>query len=381
MELNKEEEAILDGRTGAGPQRAMEIIVSIGDINDAVKLIDVKSVQISGVSYKTIGDAGLDFLNDFSSTGVKTKAFTTLNPAGVDLENTEVKTPRGFVDKQKMILNAYESMGATNSCTCTPYLAGNLPSFGDHIAWAESSAVAYGNSVIGARTNRESAITALASAITGKTPLYGLHFKENRMPNFIVDVEVPLESSFDYSNLGFYAGKHFDGIPLFRGINPQTEELKALSAGLATGKITMFHVEGVTPEKIQKTESLEKSNFTIDDKMGVIEELNTCEEPDIICIGCPHCTIKEVEEVIKANPKKEVWIYTSRHNKRRLGDLEKKAEKNDNIKIIADTCMVVQPLEEMGIKSLGTNSTKCAYYSKNLSGLDVKFGALESLLE
>jgi predicted aconitase len=377
MELSKEEELMLSGESGEGVQRAVEILVSIGEIYDAERLIDVKRVQISGVSYKTIGDAGLKFLQDFAAHNARTKVLATLNPAGIDLEMENANVPVRFLEKQREIIEAYERLGATPSCTCTPYLAGNVPSFGEHIAWAESSAVAYANSVIGAMTNRESGITALASAIVGKTPLYGLHLDENRLPTLRVSVSTRLNSVHDFSALGYYVGKHFDEVPLLEGIHPSTEGLKVISAALATGKISMFHVKGLTPNETGDTRGLEKVEFTETEKKEVWEELNTCEEPDIVCIGCPHCTVNEIKQVIRANPKREVWLYTARQNK----DIFKDKIKNPNIKIISDTCMVVQPLEEMGIASLGTNSAKCAYYSRNLSGLDVKFNTLKNLLE
>lgn len=376
MYLTPDEEDMLSGERGSGLQKAMEILVSIGGIYDAERLIDVSKVQISGVSYKTIGDAGLEFLEDISSDA-RINILATLNPAGVDLEDDKLRTPPDFIEKQKRILSAYKRLGATPSCTCTPYLAGNLPAYGEHVAWAESSAVAYGNSVIGARTNRESAITALASAIAGKTPLYGLHLLENRMPTFKVNVDANLESVHDYSSLGYYVGKHFDGIPLFTGVKPGVEGLKALSAGLATGRVSMFHIDGLTPDKYESPAGSEQTDFTSTEKKEVIDELNTCDDPDIICIGCPHCTKAEIDEVIRMNPSKEVWVYTSRGYKKMFQD----RVKNDNIKLVSDTCMVVQPLEEMGIKSLGTNSTKCAYYSRGLSGLDVRFAEIDELLK
>src|SRR3990172_7306090 len=271
MELTREEELMLSGEKGEALEKAMEILVSIGDINDAERLLRVKSVQISGVSYKTIGDGGLEFLKDFASLNAKVQVFATLNPAGIDLEMENTRVPKQFIKKQREILSAYKRIGATPSCTCTPYLAGNLPSRGEHIAWAESSAVAYVNSVIGAMTNRESSITALASAIAGKTPFYGLHIEENRLPTFTVEVSTSLKTSSDYSSLGYYVGKHFDGIPLFTGIKPDLECFKALSAELATGQVSMFHVEGMTPNKTRETGDLERVVFSGSEKALVNE--------------------------------------------------------------------------------------------------------------
>lgn len=376
MELTREEERILGGNKGEGAEKAMEILLSIGELNDAPRLIPVKRVQIAGVSYKTIGDAGLDFIRDLAESGARVSTFATLNPAGVDLGADNTLVPKRFRDKQTEILEAYKKMGATPSCTCTPYLAGNKPGLDEHIAFAESSAVAYTNSVLGARTNRESAITALASAITGKTPYYGLHLEENRLPTVQIDVEAEPVGSMDYSILGYHVGKHVDGIPLFTGIDPSPEDYKALSAGLATGKITMFHVLGKTPNKTVGSKKLERVNYSAEDKLAVQGELNTCDDPDIICLGCPHYSLEEIKSLIELRPKKEVWVYTSRHVKEKAEGLID----NPNIKLISDTCMVVSPLEEMGIKSIGTNSTKCAYYSSTLSGQKIMFAGIKDLL-
>ncbi len=192
-----------------------------------------------------------------------------------------------------------------------------------------------------------------------------------------MDVKNEVPSTADYSSLGFYIGQRFDGIPLFKGIKPDLEGFKALSAGLATGRVSMFHVAPSTPKEIVVEKGLERVVYTESERLEVHRELNTIEEPDIICIGCPHSSEKEINEVFKTDPKKEIWLYTSRNMKNRLNLGSKKR----NIKVIADTCMVVQPLEEMGITSLGTDSTKCAYYTKHLSGLDVRFESFESLLK
>jgi hypothetical protein len=376
MELTKSEEKILEGSEGEGKKKAMEILSALGEINEAQKLIPIKSAQVSGVSYKTIGDAGLEFLSDWASGGAKVEAFTTLNPSGADIDiASELGYSKTFTEKQKRIIEIYKGMGITPSCTCTPYLAGNIPKSGEHIAWAESSSVIYANSVIGARTNVESGASALACAIIGKTPYYGLHIEENRRPTFEVRVEASISDMADYAALGYVIGQEHDGIPLFRGISPTTDDMKLMGAALATGSISMFHVEGVTPEDVEM-ENLEKITLGQGELKDAYDKLNTTDEPDIICIGCPHCSIGEAMDVIKANPKREVWIFTARGNRQAL----EKHAKGKNVKIICDTCMVVSPLEELGIKSVGVNSAKAAFYCRNLSGLGVKFDSLKNLL-
>jgi hypothetical protein len=375
MHLTKEEERLLAGEGGEALRKAMEILLTLGEMNNAERLIPITSAQVSGVSYKTIGDAGLEFLRDIAESGAKVKVLTTLNPAGAPVEAAhELGFPEEFIRKQREILRAYESMGILVSCTCTPYYVGNLPRFGEHIAWAESSSVIYANSVIGARTNRESAISALAAALVGKVPEYGLHLDENRWGSFRVEIKTKLESSTDYAALGYYVGRNYKGIPVFAGASPQGEDLKALGAALATGAISMFHFAGATPE--YREEKLEKIEVGEEELREAWEELNTCEEPDIVTIGCPHASLKEVLAVAKLNPRREVWIFTSRQVK----ELAERYIKNENIKIIADTCMVVAPLEELGIKCIGVNSAKAAFYSANLSKISVRFDSIENLL-
>ncbi|WP_455392573.1 aconitase X, partial [[Eubacterium] cellulosolvens] len=156
MYLTPEEEKILKGEHGPVLERSLRLLARLGDIFGADKMIPVGSVQVAGVSYKSIGDPGLEFLEDYANLGAKVKVLTFLNPAGMDLVNwSTLGFPKEFAEKQLRIIDAFRSMGIVISATCTPYLAGNLPRFREHIAWSESSAVSFANSVIGARTNRE----------------------------------------------------------------------------------------------------------------------------------------------------------------------------------------------------------------------------------
>ena len=201
MYLTREEEEMYEGAEGPAVQKSMEILVALGDIYEAEKLVDITSAQISGVSYKTIGDAGLEFLEALGQDA-HVRVQSTLNPAGVDLEFwKELGFSEEFTKKQLRIVKAYQKMGVTTTCTCTPYLVGNVPRLGDHIAWSESSAVCYANSVLGAKSNREGGPGALSAAICGKTAEYGYHLDEHRKANFIVEVEANLKGA-DYGALG-----------------------------------------------------------------------------------------------------------------------------------------------------------------------------------
>ena len=199
----------------------MEILVALGDIYGAKKLVPVRSVQIAGVSYKNIGEAGLEWISDLQGS---VAVPSILNPAGMDLCRWKEMGILGeFALKQHQTIEAYRRLGVAIDCTCTPYqIYEGLAGRGDHLAWSESSAVSYANSVIGARTNREGGPSALAAALVGKTALYGYHLDENRRPTHLIEVEADLRGS-DYGALGFLVGGTVkDGVPFsgFRAAGP-----------------------------------------------------------------------------------------------------------------------------------------------------------------
>ena len=300
MYLSKEEEGILEGEQGEVPARMMRLLARLGDIYGADRMISVGSVQVAGVSYKSIGDPGTEFLEDMASKGAKVKTLTYLNPAGMDLEDWKrFGFPVDFAKNQKRIMNAFKAMGIVITATCTPYLAGNLPRFREHIAWSESSAVSFSNSVIGARTNREGGPSALAAAILGETPNYGLHLDENRKPTVVVDVAAALEYNADFGALGYHIGKLVKkGKPYFRGIkNANTDQLKALGAAMAaSGAVALYYVEDQTPEaKLQDITGLEKIRVTDAEIKETYATLNTGEKPDIVMLGCPHASPKNLD--------------------------------------------------------------------------------------
>ncbi|ADP77703.1 predicted aconitase subunit 1 [Methanothermus fervidus DSM 2088] len=390
MYLTREEEKMYEGEFGEAVRISMEILVTLGDIYDADRLINISSAQVSGASYKTIGDAGLEYLEDMVKNSATTSVYTTLNPIGMDLKRwEELNIPSNFAKKQIKIVKAYQKMGVTLSCTCTPYFCGNIPTFKSHIAWSESSAVIYANSVLGARTNREGGPSALAAAICGKTPRYGYHLEENRNPNVLVEVKEKL-NGIDYAVLGYLIGKEInDKIPYFKMLNrPDVDDLKNLGAALASaGAVALYHIEGVTPEYslIDKNEFEDKITVTKKDLKAAKEELSTTnEKPEIVCIGCPHSSIQDIKKVaeIVANKKLncDLWVCTSLSTKimaDRMG-YTKIIEKSGG-KILCDTCMVVTPIEDLGYKTIGVDSAKAAIYLPS-NNLDVIFNDLNNLI-
>ncbi len=379
---------MLIGELGYAAQKAMEILVALGKIYDAERLVPITSAHVSGVSYANVGEDGLGFLEELASDG-KVLVKTTLNPAGMDLERwSTMNIDKEFVENQLRVIDVYSRMGIEITCTCTPYFVGNEPRMGDHIAWGESSAVVYANSVIGARTNRESGISALAAAITGRTPLYGLHFEENRRPTVEVRVQQP-KGDFEFACLGIIVGRIVgDGIPLFKGIlHAEPDELKALGAALASvGGVPMFHVEGITPEAERSADkAVEKLTITESDIMNVKEEYATEANPDLIFLGCPHLSLTELKGIASAlsgkKVRKKLWLCCSRSVKLeadRLGVTQVIEVAGGTI--LCDTCPIVAPVKDLGVTVVATNSAKGAWYSRNLNNLCVRLMSTEECI-
>jgi len=390
MYLTKEEERMLDGEEGYAVKKSMEILVALGNIYGAEKFVNVGSVQVAGVSYHNLGDAGLEFLNELAKDG-KVKVLTTLNPAGMDLEDwKKLGISEEFAEKQNLVIEAFRKMGIVISCTCTPYLVGNLPRYGEHIAWSESSAVTFANSVIGAKTNREGGPSALAAAFVGKTPCYGLHLEENRVPDTHVDVRAKLKKFSDWGALGYCIGKKVENkIPYITGIKDvDLDELKTFCASVVTyGSKPLFYMKGITPasEKHQPP----KEKITIEDKdiKEAYESINdNVDIIDFVCVGCPHCSVKEIAEIAELLKNKrissntEFWVATSRLMKQ-LADKRGYTERIEKAggKFACDTCMAVAPLKGR-FRAVATTSAKGCYYSRQ-NDMKTKLGSLEECIE
>jgi len=393
MILTSEEQDMLDGKYGKAAQKSMEILTTLGDIFEAECMVNVYGVQIAGVSYDNLGEAGLEFLSEMAEDG-KVRVLATLNPAGMDRENWQtLGIDEEFAKNQNRAINAFAKMGIVTTCSCTPYLIGNTPHFGQHIAWAESSAVCYANSVIGARTNREGGPSALASAITGKTPKYGYHLDENRHGEVLIKVDVPVKGTDEFGVLGKIIGdklvKLGKKIPYITGIpNATVEELKSFCASVATyGGTALFHMEGITPEynkypkpndiilKIDQ-DNLDKTRMElIDDDIKI----------DFISIGCPHASIHEIAEIANLlkgkKVKKEFWITTARPTKRISDEAGySKIITDAGAKFAADTCCVVAPIKGR-FKGIMVDSAKACYYGRAKNKFKVKIGSIEKCIE
>ena len=386
MYLTKEEERIYEGEYGWANQICMKILVRLGELFNASRLIPVSSAHVSGVSYKTLGDAPAEFLKALSDAEVKVKTKATLNPQSVDQEYLCKKFPEKFCKKQREILGYFEKMGFENSLTCTPYYL-ETPRKNSHLAWAESSAVVYANSVIGAWTNREGGPSALAAAIIGKTPDYGVHQSENRQPTTLVKVEKSLQEDAEFGALGILLGTVLkDEIPVIQGIKGASKDmLKQLGAGLASaGMVSMFYTEN----SMIKNMKLEK--ISVDQKAiaQTVRRLTTAstEKPDLVFIGCPHCSFEEIRQIAELTHNKKVkngiefWVCTSRHVKEQAKKEVEKIEKSGG-HIITDTCAVVTWTDKLGIKTIMTNSAKTAHYAPTLNKAETILAPLKQCVK
>lgn len=394
MELSDLEQSFLSGAAGPATRKAMEILSTLGEIYGARRMTPVGSVQIAGVSFENLGEAGLQFLDEMATGGGKVRVLTTLNPAGMDVENWQaLGISPGFARDQIRVIETFARMGVVTTCTCTPYLSGNLPRFGEHLAWAESSAVCFANAVIGARTNREGGPSALAAALTGVTPKYGFHLDENRLPALRVVVEdwQPESNLWAAAQamgaLGAAIGRKLEAaggkrpVAYIQGVpGASVDTLKAFCASLATyGGAAMFHMEGITPEAAQcrppddviviTREQIRDAALRLGAPTGVAD--GDLSDIDFFSLGCPHLSIAEIAHLADLltgkRVRSEFWITTSRPVKGiadRMGYTA--AIEASGARFAVDTCCVVAPLKGR-FHALATDSAKACYYgaSKN----------------
>jgi len=391
MELTREESQMLDGRQGWAVRKSMEILTTLGEIYGARRLVPVSSVQIAGVSYDNLGEAGLQFLEEMSEGGGRVRVLTTLNPAGMDIENWQaLGIAPEFARQQQRVLEAFQRMGVTATCTCTPYLSGNLPQFGQHIAWAESSAVCYANSLIGARSNREGGPSALAAALTGRTPAYGYHLDEARQPNLHVEVATRVQGSFQFGALGKTIGEAMQaagkpGAVYISGVaSASLEELKSFCASLATyGGAALFHMPDITPEAANCPPSEPAIQINQRALNQAVEALNDAALPevDFVSLGCPHLTIQEIARLAELlegrQVQREFWITTARPTKQiadRMGYT--RLIEASGAKFAVDTCCVVAPIQGR-FQALATDSAKACYYAFSKNHFKTRFQSFD----
>jgi len=408
LRLTRNQEALLAGSEGPGAQRAMEIVVTLGKLYDAPDLVSIDSAHISGVSFKNLGEGGLHMLRQWADDGARARVPAWLNPMWMEESRWRAMgVPPAFAAKQLEVNHAFERIGVEPIMSCTPYLiSGHLPDLGAHLAWAESSAVVFANSVLGARTNREGGPSALAAAVAGCTARYGYHMDEGRKASQVVQVDCELTNIADFGALGARVGREVgDGVPYFRDLGrwlpPLPEDLqrggsavdrlKALGAAMAAyGSVALFHVAEYTPEALRLGERLvgpEAAVLHVTDLADTYGSLNhgEAERIDLVNIGCPHASLEEIAEVAQSLSGKHLatrlWVTTARATRERaLAEGLVEAIEAAGGMVVSDTCTVVAPLRDLGIRSVATNAAKATCYLPAHSGAAVRYGTLAKCL-
>lgn len=375
MILTQEQQDMLDGKYGEGTAFAMKIQVAIGESFDAEKMVPITRAHVALSNQ----EADLWFAEKLLNAGAKCRIAPTVNP-GFCLSFFKNKDMVSKEDAELMqrTHDAYKGLGAVLSYNCTPYIDTNVPNFGEVVAFSESSATPYVNSVWGARSNREGANSALCAAITGYVPEYGLLFDENRKGDILVDVKADMKTDYDYHILGMLGKKIGNGIPVFTGLpkHISKEALRNLGAQLNTsGAYGMYHIVGFTPEAptveaaFGGKEPKRKVIITNDDMVAILEEISLegNRQIDFAMFGCPHFTLEEVKYIANRiqgqKLKKEMWILTSSHVKEmavRMG-FDDVISKSGGY-IVPDTCPDQPCWGHLNGKVGITESPKCAYY-------------------
>jgi len=396
MNLSDREKKMLDEGNGEPVRKAMEILVALGKIYDAEDMVPIRSAHIAGLSLKSHGDAGLEWVENMAAENARVQVPTTLNVIGVD-RSRDLGLPEDWCRKQKRIGWAYERMGCFGSSTCVPYYCGYIPRLKEHIAWAESSAVVFTNSYLGARDNREGGPSALAAALTGCTPRYGLHLDENRKGKLLVKVTEPMTCLADFGALGAYVGKRVGtDIPVFSGIERMAiEDHVYLGAALASsGAVALYHVLGITPETLFEKSVLADRYETVEfgnrEKQIGKEQLTSGVDRsvDYVAIGCPHCSLRQLSQLAELLAGKKIhknvtlWIHTNVAIKGMAMQLGyREAIEQSGAVLTQDLCTILSCPEELGFKNIVTNSAKMAFYAPGTGKFNVWYGNVEECIE
>src|SRR3990172_9260427 len=399
LELSKFDRSNLSGARGPAPRMAMSIIVRMAEVLEAQRLMDISQAHIDSTIY--LGEAGLEFAERLAGYQATVSVPTTLNVSAVD-ENgwQEWAVPGEWAEKARRQMIAYQSMGCIPTWTCAPYQTDHAPTFGQQIAWGESNAIVFANSVIGARTERYPDLMDICAAITGRVPAVGLHLTENRAGNVSIRlVDIPeslqMDDSF-YPVLGHLLGTAAgDGIPVIEGflVKPAEDQLKALGAAAASsGNVALFHIVGITPEAPTREAAFQGRapertiEVTLPGLRTARQELTTAEgdELDLVVLGSPHFSLAEFKNLApllqgeRRHPRVEFLVTTSRA----MAALARKADLLEAFeafggRLTLDTCILASPMLPPEIRRLMTNSAKYAYYAPGLLKTQIVFASTQ----
>ncbi len=391
---------MLGGEFGPAAQIAMRIVSRMAIVAGAPALLDIEGAHIDSTVY--IGDAGLAWAEKLAGLGAQVRVPSTLNVSGLDEHHwQEWAVPGTWAHKAHRQMLAYQSMGTIPTWTCAPYQTEHKPRFGQQLAWGESNAIAYANSVIGARTERYPDLFDICCAITGRAPATGLHLTENRAAEVLLrltDVPDALQQRDDfYPVLGHLMGTlAASQIPVVDGLTtlPTDDQLKALGAASAcSGAVALFHIAGVTPEAPTLAAALQDRSpkrtlpITVEHLRAARAELTHGDTDGIlhmVVLGSPHFSLAEFKQLapLLAGRAKHPDVVFNVTSSRAMTALAGKLGVLDTLQafgavLTVDTCMLTTPMLPAHITRLMTNSAKFAYYAPGLLDRSITFGSLE----
>lgn len=397
--LSSEEQRFLEGAEGAAPQLAMEILLQMAEIQGAERFIPISSAHVDGCAYE--GDAIVDFVEHLARLGARVRVPTTLNAVSIETGNwRHLGIPEEFGTKARRIVDAYLTMGLQPTFTCSPYQTGYTLQFGEQVAWAESNALAFANSVFGARTERYGDFMDICAAITGRVPEVGLHLKENRRGQVLftlADDVTPAVRAHDafYPLLGYWIGAQSQNrIPVVEGIPPAVSQdrIKALlAASASSGAVALMHIVGVTPEAPQVEDAFQGAGpqqvieITRQSLLDAYRELNTTAPDflDAVVLGSPHFSPGEFLELAALTSGRSVhagirFLITTSQFAKAVAEANGSLREVERFgaEIIVDTCILLAPILAPGTRAIMTNSGKYAHYSPGRLQLRVLFGSL-----
>lgn len=394
--LSTEDQSILDGARGPGARFAMELVVGVAHASGAPCLIDISQAHIDGCLYH--GQAGVDFVRRLRDGGASVTVETTLNVSSLDLLHPELYRGSAEVaDAARELMDIHLELGCRPTWTCAPYQLPTRPSLGEQIAWGESNAIVFANSVLGARTNRYGDFIDLACAITGRAPFTGLHTDAGRVPTVQINVDVPdelLDDDLFYPILGLWLGGAVrTEIPLLVGLDARSNEdrLKALGASAASsGAVALFHIDGLTPEAVESAGAAEWSGLpecrvSADDLVSVRHRIGAPAQLGAISVGTPHMSCRELTELVRMvegrRARVPFYINTSRSVIKEVASTGLKVLEDFGATVVTDTCTYITPILNAVDGAVMTNSGKWAYYAPGNLGVDVVLGGLGDCVE
>jgi hypothetical protein len=404
LQLTEVERASLEGARGEASAMAMRIVVAAAELLGARRLVEISSAHIDGCLHH--GDGGVEFAERLVRGGGRVAVPTTLNVGALDLLHPEmVRADAHKTEMARRQMDAYVEMGASPTFTCAPYQVGHEPGLGEQVAWGESNAIAFVNSVLGARTERYGDFLDACCALAGRAPLHGLHLDEHRRATVVIDAtDVPRSlKSRDvfYPVLGTWLGLAVgEEVAVIEGLPVGTtrDQLKALGAAAAsTGSVALFHVAGVTPEAPSVAAAIlggvvadvRRIVLTPDQLGPALSRLSTAGDAsriDAVAVGSPHFSLEEFEALVRAIGGRRLTVpfyaCTARATYQQLRDSGYDAElSRAGVDVVVDTCVVVTPILPTGGGVLMTNSGKFAHYGPSNTGYDVVYGSLEDCVE